>query len=250
VVCNSRAAASHLQEAGIRSHKLVVIPNGLPDKLFEPTTPALPREENVLRIGMISRMNHAVKQHDMFLRVAARLAPRVPQARFVLIGDGPLRPALEALALELGLRDRVLFLGDRRDIPAVLAALDVTVLPSASESLSNVIMEAMAAGIPVVASNVGGNPELVEHGTTGFLFPPGDEEQFAAALETLLAQAELRRQFGSAARERALAEYTIPQVRDRYQDLYLSLLAEKKWNPRRPSYSMPAASPERQRESH
>lgn len=231
VVCNSRAAAERLQQAGIRSAKLEVIPNGLPDKLFAPAEPALPRDPKVVRIGMISRMNHQVKQHDMFLRVAARLARRIPQARFVLIGDGPLRPALEALVAQLELSDRVIFLGDRRDIPAVFASLDVSVMPSSSESLSNVIMESMAAGVPVVASNVGGNPELVENGKSGLLLPPGDEGQFAAALETLLARPDLRKQFGAAARERALAEYTIPRVRDRYQDLYRSLLAEKGWKP-------------------
>lgn len=231
VVCNSRAAAERLQEAGIASSRLEVIPNGLPDKLFAPAEPALPRDPQVVRIGMISRMNHPVKQHDMFLRVAARLARRIPQARFVLIGDGPMRPALEALAASLELSDRVLFLGDRRDIPAVLAALDISVMPSSSESLSNVIMESMAAGIPVVASRVGGNSELVQEGKTGLLFPSGDEAQFAAALETLLARPELRKQFGGSARDRALAEYTIPRVRDRYQDLYRSLLAEKGWKP-------------------
>ena len=229
VVCNSRAAAQRLQEAGIGSGKLVVIPNGLPDELFAPVAPALLYEPNIVRIGIISRMNHPVKQHDFFLRMAARLAPRCPQARFVLVGDGPLRPGLEVLVERLGLRDRVVFLGDRRDIPAVLASLDITVLPSSSESLSNVMMESMAAGVAVVASNVGGNPELVESGRTGFLFAPGDEGQFAAALETLITQPELRKQFGSSARKRALAEYTIPRVRDRYQDLYRGLLAEKGW---------------------
>jgi glycosyltransferase involved in cell wall biosynthesis len=105
-----------------------------------------------------------------------------------------------------------------------------------------VIMESMAAGIPVVASNVGGNPELVENGKTGFLFAPADEEQFAAALDTLVAQPELRKQFGSAARERAQAEYAIPRVRDRYQDLYHTLLAEKGWRLPFPLESLRPAS--------
>lgn len=235
VVCNSHAAAKRLKSAGIPGSRLVVIPNGLPDELFADVLPALPREPHVVRIGMISRMNHPVKHHDLFLRVAARLAPRIPQLRFVLVGDGPLRPALEALAQQLEIADRADFLGDRRDIPAVFASLDISVLPSASESLSNVIMESMAAGVPVVAANVGGNPELVQNGKTGFLFSPGDEQQFAAALETLVAQPELRKQFGATARQQALAEYTIPRIRDRYQELYRSLLAEKGWKPSLPS---------------
>jgi glycosyltransferase involved in cell wall biosynthesis len=229
VVCNSAAAAGRLRNAGIPSGKLAVIANGLSDETFAAVAPALSREPETVTIGMIARMNHPVKQHDLFLRAAARLATRFPQLRFVLAGDGPLRPGLEGLAGQLKLLDRVIFLGDRRDIPAVLASLDISVMPSSSESLSNVILESMAAGVPVVAARIGGNPELVQEGKTGFLFSPGDEVQFAAVLETLVMQPELRKQFGAIARARAEGEYAIPRVRDRYQDLYRSLLEEKGW---------------------
>jgi glycosyltransferase involved in cell wall biosynthesis len=229
IVCNSRSAADRLREAGIAERKLTVIPNGLPEELFAGVTGDLARDPREMRIGMISRMNDPVKRHDLFLRAAKRLAERFPQLRFILVGDGPLRGGLEALADQLGLRDRVVFLGDRRDVPAVLATLDISVLPSASESLSNVILESMAAGVPIVAANVGGNPELVQNGTTGLLFPSGDEEQFSRAMETLVTQPELRKQFGICARQRARAEYTIPKIRDRYQELYRELLAEKGW---------------------
>jgi L-malate glycosyltransferase len=229
VVCNSRSAADRLREAGIAARKLTVIPNGLPDELFAGVTPDPARSPQVVRIGMISRMNDPVKRHDLFLRAAKRLAERFPQLRFILVGDGPLRAGLVALTDQLGLRNRIDFLGDRRDVPAVLATLDISVLPSASESLSNVILESMAAGVPVVAANVGGNPELVQNGATGFLFPSGDEEQFSRAMETLVTQAELRKQFGLCARQRAQAQYAIPKIRDRYQELYRNLLAEKGW---------------------
>jgi glycosyltransferase involved in cell wall biosynthesis len=229
VVCNSRAAAARLQESGIPARKLTVIPNGLPDELFAETQPVLPREPEIVRVGMISRMNHPAKRHDLFLRVAAQLAPSFPQLQFVLAGDGPLRPGLEELAKQMNVRDRVTFLGDRRDIPAVLAALDVSVMPSSSESLSNVILESMAAGTPVVAANVGGNSELLQDRTTGLLFAAGDESQFAAALETLITRPELRTQLATRARAQARGEYAIARIRDRYQDLYRSLLAEKGW---------------------
>ena len=229
VVCNSLAAAERLRAAGTPERKLTVIPNGLPRALFAEMPPALPRDPQVVRIGMVSRMNDAVKRHDMFLRVAAKMAPRFPHLRFVLAGDGPLRAGLEDLARKLELGERAMFLGDRRDVTAVLAAMDISVLPSASESLSNVILESMAAGVPVVAADVGGNPELVQNGETGFLFHAGDEAQFSAALETLVAQPELRRRLGSRAREKAQAEYSIGRVRDRYQELYCSLLAKKGW---------------------
>jgi glycosyltransferase involved in cell wall biosynthesis len=229
VVCNSGAAAERLRQAGIREQKLTVIPNGLPWEAFAAVPPAFPHDSRMIRIGMISRMNDAVKRHDLFLRVAAKLVPRFPELRFVLVGDGPLRPGLEELARQLELGERLIFLGDRHDIPAVLAALDISVLPSSSESLSNAILESMAAGVPVVASDVGGNPELVQNGKTGFLFSAGDQTQFGAALETLVTQPELRKRLGSAAREKAQTEYSIAKVRDRYQDLYDSVLAEKGW---------------------
>ena len=231
VVCNSRAAAERLREAGIPKQKLAVIPNGVPDEFFVAVPPALPHEPQLIRIGMVSRMNDPAKRHDLFLRVAARLMPRFPQLRFVLIGDGPLRPHLEDLVRQSGLRDRVVFLGDQRDVRALLAALDISVLPSSSESLSNVILESMAVGVPVVAAEVGGNPELVQNGETGFLFSPGEEGQFVAALETLVIDPELRKRCGARARERALREYTTARARDQYRALYSALLTEKGWPP-------------------
>ena len=227
VVCNSRAAADSLRAAGVPESKLAVIPNGLPETAFARAAPALPADPRVFRIGMISRMNDPIKRHDLFLRVAAKLAPRFQQMQFVLVGDGPARPGLEKLHQELALAGRAIFLGDRRDVGAVLASLDVSVLPSASESLSNVILESMAAGVAVVAANVGGNPELIEHEHTGLLFPAGDEEKFAAALERLAMQADLRKQLGNAARERARSRYSIGIVRQQFQDLYQGLLSEK-----------------------
>jgi glycosyltransferase involved in cell wall biosynthesis len=228
VVCNSQAATDRLRHAGVPEHKLCVIPNGIPDEVFAKTRPALEKEPGTVTVGMVSRMNDPIKQHAMFVRVAARLTARLPQLRFVLVGDGPLRPGLEALASELQVANRIRFLGDRRDIPAVLASLDISVLPSSSESLSNAILESMAVGLPVVASRTGGNPEIVGHDETGFLFDPGDEIQFAASLERLICEAELRRQFGLKARERALSSFRSSQMRDLYQDLYRKELIAKR----------------------
>jgi L-malate glycosyltransferase len=225
IVCNSQAAANSLKN--VARTKVAVIPNGLPDIFFAPAVPALPRMDDVVCIGMIARMNHPLKGHELFLRAAKKVSERYSELRFVLAGDGPLRPRLEKLANDLGIFQQTLFVGDRRDIPAILASLDISVLPSASESLSNVIMESMAVGLPVVAADIGGNPELVRNGQTGFLFPRGDETKVTAALETLITQPELRKQFGERARAIAKAEYKISTVRDRYQDLYRCLLVEK-----------------------
>jgi glycosyltransferase involved in cell wall biosynthesis len=227
VICNSRAAAGCLEKTGIRAERLAVIPNGLPDRLFAPVSPALAPETGALRIGMIARMNDPGKGHDCFLRAAKILSARHAQLRFVLVGDGPLRPGLEEQARKLGLVDRVIFLGDRRDVPAVLASLDISLLPSSSESLSNVILESMAAGLPVVAARVGGNPELVRDGETGFLVPSGDDEAFAAALQRLLENSDLRAAFGAKAKSEARSRFALRQVCGQYEDLYRAVLSEK-----------------------
>ncbi|HEX8811899.1 MAG TPA: glycosyltransferase, partial [Terracidiphilus sp.] len=159
VVCNSRAAAARLVELGLHRDRLTIIGNGLPEAAFAAVAPALPREPGVLRVGMIARMNSRSKNHDLFLRMAARLQSRFPALQFVIVGDGPLRSELERNAEELGLGGHVYFLGDRQDAPAVLASIDVSLVPSRSESLSNVVLESMAAGVPVVAFRVGGNSE-------------------------------------------------------------------------------------------
>jgi L-malate glycosyltransferase len=135
------------------------------------------------------------------------------------------------LAQTLGIGARTRFLGDRRDIPQVLASLDLVVNPSRSESLSNVILEAMAAGRAVVATRVGGNPELVRDGVTGLLIPPEDGAALAQALETLLASPHLAREWGENARRITLKCFTMGRVRLQFEQLYLNLLAKKGWWP-------------------
>lgn len=229
VVCNSRAAADRLQDRGLPARKLAVVPNMLSADVFDPVQPALPRESDRVRIGMVARMNHPVKNQPSFLRAAARLVQKFPQVEFVLVGDGPLRPGLEQMCEQLDLGRRMQFLGERHDIPAVLASLDISVLTSRSESLSNVILESMAAGLPVVATRVGGNASLVRNGQTGLLVPPDDEEKLAAALELLLTQPQLRLEYGQLARQVARTSFGPDDVRAQYEQLYLQALEKKGW---------------------
>jgi glycosyltransferase involved in cell wall biosynthesis len=230
VVCNSRAATARLMELGLPESRLTVIGNGLPAEAFAGTAPALPRAPGQLRVGMIARMNTRAKNHRLFLRMAARLRDRFPALQFALAGDGPLRSELERQARDLGLEGRVLFLGDRRDVPAVLASIDVSVMPSASESLSNVVLESMAAGVPVVATRVGGNGELITE-DRGVLVPPDDDEALAEAVERLLRDAPRRATLGLDARAFAQANFTLDHMKKRHEELYRELL-EKKMRPR------------------
>lgn len=227
VLCNSRAAADRLREAGLPDRKLEIIPNGLSQELFVPCAPAIPRRPGVISIGMIARMNDPVKNHAAFLRAAARVAAAVPDAQFLLVGDGPLRPGLEAMSQELGLAGRTMFAGERHDIPAILASMDVSVLVSSSESLSNAILESMAAGVPAVATAVGGNPELVKDGETGMLVAAGDEDALVAAIVRLAREPALREHCAQRSREFARSNFHIDVVCRRYEQLCLSLLKEK-----------------------
>jgi len=228
VVCNSKAAARRLITDGIPERKVRVIWNGLAPEAFAAVTPALPRREGWLRVGMIARMNSAAKNHSIFLRVAARVKAHAPQVEFVIVGDGPLRAKLENEAAGLELGDRVQFLRDRRDIPAVLASMDVTLLPSSSESLSNAILESMAAGVPVVATDVGGNSELLGQ-DRGILVPVGDENNLAASLLRLLQDHHLRTRLGQNCRSFACENFTLETMRMSYERLYAELLERKGW---------------------
>ncbi len=226
VVCNSQAGADRLASAGVARDKLVVIGNALTADAFVAAPAALPRPPGVLRVGMVARMNARYKGHSSFLQVAARIHQQLPEVEFVLAGDGPLRAEIEQEAQSLGLGAHVSFLGDRRDIPAVLAAMDVAVLTSDSEGLSNVILEAMAAGLPAVAYDVGGNAELV-NGQRGALVAAGDEAGFADAVERILADAALRRQMGANARQFVEEKFGLEGVRKQYLQLYGTLLQRK-----------------------
>jgi L-malate glycosyltransferase len=226
VVCNSHAAAARLTQSGVPRTKLAVIGNALPNEAFAPVNDALPRRAGVLRVGMVARMNAHYKNHAGFLRIASSVHKALPETEFVLIGDGPLRPELEQQAASLGIADKVLFFGDRRDIPAVLASLDVAVLTSDSESLSNVILEAMAAHLPVIAYNVGGNSEVINE-ERGALVSPANENDFAAAIIRLLSDANLCAQLGSSARRFVEENFTLDRIRANYEDLYLTLLDRK-----------------------
>jgi glycosyltransferase involved in cell wall biosynthesis len=231
IVCNSKAAAARLADAGIRERNLFVIGNGLAPELFAPAEPLLPRRPGIIRIGMIARMNTRAKRHSLFLQAAARVRQKYNHVEFVLAGDGPLRVDLEQEVSQLGMSEWVHFLGDCRNIPALLASLDLTVLPSQSESLSNSILESMAAAVPVIATRVGGNPELVNDGR-GLLVPPDNAPALAWALERLVNDSQYRALCAANSKYFARENFTLERMRQSHEDLYQELLERKRWRPR------------------
>jgi L-malate glycosyltransferase len=216
VVANSQAAAARLRRDGVPEGQIVVIPNGIDLTTFGPRTYA-PRLKRILLVACLREE----KRIDVLIAAAPQILQRHPDVEFVIAGDGTCRAELLALARATGAFDRFQFLGHRDDIPAILASADVFVLPSRSEALPNSVIEAMASGLPVVASNVGGIPELVEDGKTGRLVPAGDSQALASAIVGLLEHPEQAAEFGMAGRRRITALCSFDRMVDQFETLYL-----------------------------
>lgn len=176
-------------------------------------------------VGAVTRLS-AQKAPLDFVAAAAAVAQARPDVRFVMVGDGPLRAAVEARAAELGIAGRLTLTGLRRDVPELMGAFDIFALSSLWEGLPRVLPQAMATGLPVVATAVDGSAEAVEHGVTGLLTPPGDPQALAAALLELLADPARAQQMGEAGRARA-EEYSAERMVEQIAALYRSLLAQK-----------------------
>jgi glycosyltransferase involved in cell wall biosynthesis len=217
VVVNAEAVAEQLVRAEhLPPGQVTVVHNGLDLARFDAAVSAglqapLPEDDRPA-IALVANMNHPVKRQEDALEAIALLARRGIEAQLWLVGDGPLRPSLELRATALGVRDRAHFLGHRLDVPAVLARARVALSCSSAEGLSNAIMESMAAGLPVVATAVGGSPELVEDGATGRLVPPAAPPALAEALAELLLKQGLARQSGRAGRKVIARDFSLERM--------------------------------------
>lgn len=178
-----------------------------------------------LLIGGVGRLE-PIKGFTYFIEAARIILEQLPHARFVLVGDGSQRAALERQAAPLG--DAVTFLGMRQDVPEVMAALDVLVVPSLNEGMGRVALEAGAAGIPVVASRVGGLPDVIDDGETGLLAPPKDARAIADAVLELVRAPERRALMGATARARVVPHFSLENMVLRIEELYEELLRERR----------------------
>jgi sugar transferase (PEP-CTERM/EpsH1 system associated) len=218
----------HARQAGISAKRIRVIHNGVDTRRFSPGSNLCLREQlhippHRLVIGTVARMV-PIKDHGTLLRAAELMIAKGVDAHFLLVGGGPLLESHQAYVRNSkALADRVVFLGGIDGVPDVLRAMDVFVLPSTSEGMSNTILEAMASGLPVVATRVGGNGEVVQEGQTGWLFPPGDSEKLAGRLEDLLLDRERLQAAGRAGRERVLTHFGLEGMVANYESLYLEL---------------------------
>jgi glycosyltransferase involved in cell wall biosynthesis len=227
VVANSRAGAQAAVAAGIvAGEKVHVIGNGIECRPLP-----VSREEARRCLGVpaeavvVLSVGRLVKEkgYETTVEIARCIAARHPQVLFLVAGDGPLRAALERQIHRTGVGKTVRLLGERRDVPVLLAAADLYLNTSLAEGLSNSLMEAMAAGVPVLASAVGGTPELLQDGETGLLFPPGEEGIAVGKFERLLSDVQFRHTLGEHGR-RAIAAYSPEVMVSRLESLYRSLL--------------------------
>ena len=181
----------------------------------------LPLETPV--IGMVANLV-PVKRHDLLLKALMKVRERVPDVKCLLIGDGVLRATLEGMVQQMGLSETVVFLGSRPDVAGLLPALDVFVLSSDSESFSMAIVEAMASGKPVIATNSGGPGEIVIEGETGFLVPIGQPSSLAEKITLLLQNPTLAHQMGQKARCRAVNCFSLERMISAREMLFSDLL--------------------------
>jgi glycosyltransferase involved in cell wall biosynthesis len=230
VVCVSEGQAAKVRAAGVPAHKVRVIRNSARADAFRSPDPdirrrleSLPPQPGGRIVLAAGRLSPDKGFHILIDAVPAVLA-RVPKARFVICGDGPQRPELERQVAAAGLAGVVVFAGFRDDLDSWMPNADLFVLPSFAEGLPNVLLEAHACGVPVVATAVGGSPELVVAGETGCLVPPGDALALAAAIVPLLLDEQRRRRMGDAARSRVRDQFTFAVQARAYLDLFEELL--------------------------
>lgn len=231
IVGNSKAVRARLMEDGVESDKITVLYNGLD---LERLTTKLSRTEVLGRFGLedssfvtiIANMRHDVKDYPMFLKAAAMISEKVPAANFLLAGEGELTDSLKSLAAELGIAGKTHFLGRCEQVAELLSISSVCVLSSKAEGFSNSILEYMAAGRPVVATDVGGAKEAVAEGVTGYLVKSGDAKKMADRIAELLVDEEKIRRFGEAGRRVVESKFSTDSQLRNVEGLYNRLLGK------------------------
>jgi len=213
---------------GIDEHKITTICNGVDLARFDnvcskqAVRAAYGFRQDEFLIGTVGRLD-PIKNQACLLRVLRDLVPQYPYARLLIVGHGPCYEQLREQTQQLGLADRVVLMGERDDIPQLLQSLDVFVLPSLSEGIANTILEAMATGLPVIATRVGGNVELVLDRETGFLIPSRNDFALSEAIQVYLREPSLAYQHGTAGRQRVVQRFSLSKMVETYDSLYSGL---------------------------
>lgn len=235
-IANAQAVKEFVvREERVRPDKVKIVANGIDASRFSPIEGSTNRVgQPTLTIGYVGSLTR-VKQVEVLLRAAKRILPACPRLRVRIVGGGPaptqrLREGrtdawLRTIASQLGLGDHVDFTGARTEVLEELREMDIFVMPSILEGMSNAILEAMATGLPVIATDSGGNRELVDEGGTGYLFPVGDDQRLGELILDLLGSEEKRRAMGRAARQRVMERFTVQRMVAEMERVYTEELA-------------------------
>jgi glycosyltransferase involved in cell wall biosynthesis len=232
IVAISEGVRNVLAADGLDPDRIEVVRSGIDPRPFDPNYPAgearrefgIPDGSPV--IGCVAHFaDH--KGHRYLIEAAVRVAAAVPDVRFLLVGDGELRPAIELQIKELKLESHIVLTGFRNDVPRLLAAMDIVVLSSHLEGLGTSLLDAMAMARPVVATRVGGIPEMVEDGVNGYLVPPRDPAALAEALITLINRPDERKRLGQAGRTRMLQKFSAEAMVVATEAVYRKILESK-----------------------
>lgn len=225
VAVSQNAASVCLDVEKISPSKVLVILNGINTNVFCPVESHRDTDRVPVNIGIVSRLS-AEKDHQTLLEACKLLVAEHANFHLDIIGDGPLRGNLEQLVRNLELDAYVSLLGMKHDIPTLLRELDIFALSSTTEGISLTLLEAMASGLPIVATDVGGNPEVVVDGTTGFIVPPQNPEALAQKLSLLINDRLLRKRMGEAGRIRVIDKFDIRRTARNYESLYHNVLGK------------------------
>jgi glycosyltransferase involved in cell wall biosynthesis len=227
VVAVSDEVKQRLLGAGVREERIRIVRNGIDLRPFARPLPSPEQPGRDLVLGLVGRLAWE-KGVDVFLAAAARVASEFASARFLVVGDGPDRSALESQVDLLGLRERVMLAGRRDDMAAAYASFDVMVSSSRQEGLPMAILEGMASGLPLVATAVGDVPTVVRDGVTGLLVPPDDVGRLATAMLELLRDAALRARLGAAGRHLIADEYSAERMAADYLCVYEEAVVQER----------------------
>jgi len=236
MIASSQAVRQSFIQRGIRPAKIAVIYNSVDFARFDAVDREAARraarqafgwDNDHFVVGTVARLER-IKGIDRLVDAAKAVAEAIPQARFLVVGDGPQREDLLSRVRRLELGERCIFTGLRSDVPQILPAFDLFVLPSLSEALGIAAIEALASGVPVVASRVGGVPEVVIHGETGLLVPPGDATQLAQAILYMAANPIEAKQWAERGQKRVRRMFDVNKLADAQARLYQHFLEQKR----------------------
>ncbi len=220
-----------VEVVGIKKNKVATIINGVDTELFIPTEDKAQSKTNLgilpeeIVIGAVGRLD-PVKDYTTLIKAFASLAGSYKNIKLMIVGNGPEEDNLKKCVEYAGIENRVYFMGRKDNIHDFLGVMDVFVLPSVIEGISNTILEALASGVPVIATNVGGNPELVRDNEIGFLFKPGDEGGLASLLKKYIENSRLMEIHGNAGRKKAVEDFSLDGMVKSYEKLYMSVQKE------------------------